>query len=110
MDALSLIQTVLPIIIAIIFTIITIADLKEQFMEKTKTSLTPLWCFIAGLGWIFFAITSLYGTTTEYLIPLTYLYFGIGFLLFPVLFMASIIQNITLTGKQRERDETEVIY
>jgi hypothetical protein len=110
MDAISLIGTILPAVIALVFTGISVADLKEQFMEKAKTTLTPLWCFIAGLCWIVFGIVSLYGTTTEYLIPLTFIYFGIGFLFFPIIFFASIIQNITLTGRQRERDETEVIY
>lgn len=110
MDAISIIQTILPAIIAIIFTGISAFDLKEQYMEKQKTSLTPIWCIIAGLGWIFFGITQLYGTTTSYLITLTWLYFGVGFLFFPILFFASIIQNLTLTGKQRERDETETIY
>ena len=105
MDAISLIQTIVPVIVAIIFTVISIADIKEQFMEKTKTSLTPIWCIIAGLGWMLFGITTIYGTTTEYLAPLTFLYFGVGFLFFPILFFASIIQNITLTGKEQEANE-----
>jgi drug/metabolite transporter (DMT)-like permease len=105
LDSISLIETVVPLLVAVIFTAISVVDIKKLFDEKVSSNLTPLWCFIGGFSWIAFGIVNLYGATTSYLVTFTWLYFAIGFIFFPILFFATMIQNINLTGNQRKADE-----
>jgi hypothetical protein len=105
MDAFTLVISIVPLMIGIVFSAITIMDVKEMFAEKTRSVLTPVWCAIAGLSWIFFGIVSIYGDTSTYLYSLGYFFMAIGLLFFPILFFVTIFQSITLSGKEKEANE-----
>jgi hypothetical protein len=107
MDAISLVQTVIPLIVAIIFSSMSVVDVKGLVDEKAKSVLAPLWCFIAFLGWIFFGIVNLYATTSDYLSNLAWLYIGIGLIFFPVLFLVALLMNLKVSAKLNA-DEAEV--
>jgi uncharacterized membrane protein len=105
MDAISILLTAVPLVTGVIFMAMSVADLKEMFENKVRSVLAPLWCFFAGLSWIVFGVVSVYGTTTDYLAPLSFLYFGLGFTFFPILFFATIILNVNLSGQEQKANE-----
>jgi|WetSurMetagenome_2_1015567.scaffolds.fasta_scaffold115077_3 hypothetical protein len=107
MDAWTLVQTFIPLVLALIFSIISIPSLKELIENKAKSVFTPVWCFLAGIFWFFFAIVNIYGSTIDYMSTFSFIYVGIGFL-FMALFVYAIILNIQLSSEQKSSYENEM--
>ena len=106
MDAITLIQSIIPLILGIIFSIISIVDLKQLVDEKEQSVFTPIWCFMAMLVWFVSAYANVAMTTTDMFLTYSYLYVGFGFL-FMAFFIYAIIVNLQLAAsvaKEREMD------
>lgn len=108
MDAISIVQTVIPFCLAIIFTCLSVMDIKEMVSEKAQSVFAPIWCFLAFICWVTFGIVNLYATTLDYFAGLAWLYVSIGLLFFPVLFIAAILLNLRISGDMKEANEMKL--
>lgn len=107
MDAISLIQSIIPLLLAIIFSMISIPSLEELVLKKTKSVLAPVWTLLASLFWFFFAIITVYVATLDYFAAFSYVYIGIGFI-FMALFVTAIILNLHLSTNEKSSYENEM--
>ena len=107
MDAYSLIQSIIPLMLAIVFTAISIRSTEEVIVEKVNSVLAPVWCMLAFICWVGYGIVNIYGTTTDYLANFSWLYIGIGLIFFPILFFVTLLMNLKVSAKLKE-DEAEV--
>lgn len=111
MDAISLIQTVLPIIVALPFTVISIVSLEKLIAEDVESVLTPIWCFVASFSWIATGIVNIYGVTTQYLTGYSWLFIGLG-MIFLILAVVALFLDIKLAARtnsaKKEADEMRV--
>ena len=78
MDSITLIQFVVPFVMALIFTMLSLAHLKKPDW------LTVISCILASIGWLIFSLTWPAVSTTEMFQGVAYL-FGAFFLIFAVL-------------------------
>ena len=108
MDEITLAQTFVPLVAAIIFTIFSIKTTQEVISEKANSVLAPVWCILAFICWIAFGLVNLYGTTTDYLAGTAWLYFGISVIFFPVLFFANLLTLLKVSGDMKEQHEMEL--
>jgi hypothetical protein len=108
MDSISLIQTMLPIIVALPFTVISIVSLEKLIADKVESVLTPLWCFFASFSWIATGLLNIYGVTTQYFVAFSWLFIGLG-LMFLILAFYALVLDIKLAARtdsqRREEDE-----
>lgn len=107
MDAISLIQSVIPLVVAIIFTGISIGSLEGLMAQRKENVLAPLWCFVAGIAWIGFGIVNVYGLTTQYFSAFTWLYYGLG-ALFNILAVTAIIIDVQIGADQKKAKEKDI--
>jgi hypothetical protein len=107
MDALALVQSIVPLILAIIFTAMAVSGTERIIVEEVNSVLTPIWCFLAFLTWVGYGIINIYGATLDYLAGYSWLYIGIGLIFFPVLFFVSLLMNLKVSGKLKA-EEAEV--
>lgn len=108
MDAISLIQTIIPLVVAIVFSMIAITDIKGIIDEKNHSVLAPVWCLLSFICWVGYGIVNLYATTTMYLAALAWLYIGIGLIFFPMLFFVALLTNIKVAGDKKEQHEMDL--
>lgn len=111
MDAISLIQTVLPIIVALPFTVISIVSLEKLIADKVESVLTPIWCFFASFSWIAAGVLNIYGVTTQYFVAFSWLFIGLG-MMFLILAVVALFLDIKLAARtnsvKKESDEMRI--
>lgn len=107
MDAISLVQTIIPLMLAIIFTIISVKSLEELILEQIQSVLAPIWCLLASVFWITFGVVNIYGTTTDYLSVFSFGYIGIG-LLFLGLTPVAVLLDIKLSAADRRQRDMDL--
>lgn len=111
MDAISIIQTVIPLVVALPFTVIAIVSLESLIRNEVHSVLAPVWCLIASFSWIAWGIINLYGTTTDYLSGYNWLLVGIG-IFFLILCFVAVALDIKLAAKtdstRKDAEEMQV--
>ena len=107
MDAITLVQTIVPVILGIIFSIISIGGLEQLINEKQRSVLTAVWCLLSMLCWFTAAVANVAMTTTLMFTAYSYLYIGLGFL-FTALMIASIIINLQLAASAASEHEMDI--
>jgi hypothetical protein len=107
MDSFSLLQSVVPLIIAIIFTVISIKGMEELINERVHSVLAPIWCFLAGFTWMAYGIINVFGTTLDYFASFSYLYVGLGIIFF-ILMVVAVLLNFHLSSSEKRNKEMEM--
>lgn len=109
MDAISLIETIIPLMVAIIFSLLSLNDIRDLIEERVSSVLAPIFCLIAAIFWTIFSIASLYVTTTDYLASFSYAYMGIA-MVFWILFPTTIFLDIKLSATDKKRKELDMNF
>ena len=107
MDAISLVLTIIPLMLAVIFTMLSVKSLEELILEQVQSVLAPLWCALAAIFWTGFAIVSTYMVTIDYLANFGYAYAGVA-VLFWVLFPVSILLDINLAASDKKKRDMDL--
>lgn len=107
MDAISIIQTVLPIVIGLPFTFYALFEFKQVMLQEIDGILAPVWCLLSSIIWFSAGVVNIYAVTTDYLANFGWLFLGIGLLLF-ILMWVSLFMSIKLvarTNANKKEDE-----
>jgi hypothetical protein len=76
LDSITLVQFIVPLLVAIIFTMIAITGMG---VKKKQHSLVDLMsCLIASISWFFFGLVWPAVTTTDMFLSIAFLWFGFG--------------------------------
>lgn len=109
MDAIQIIQTILPLAIALPFTLLGVYGFKGLIRQKIEDVLTPIYLGIAGFAWITLGVLNIYAVTDlyEYMAGYNYLFIGIGIIIL-ILMVASLLLDIRIAVKlDAEKEEME---
>jgi len=111
MDDITLLQTLISILLAIIFTAFAVNGVSFSEEEGHIAPTTTIWCMLAGICWYAFAFISIALTTTTFFYSFSYMLFAVGFIFFPVLTFYTLFLSIKQAAEvRREKESSMELY
>ena len=96
MDSITLVQFITPLLLSIIFTMLAVSTLKKPDW------LTVFYCILSAVGWLLFGLIWPAVTTTDMMVTIGWLWYGIG-VIFCVLSVYSSLRLLGAIGSEIQK-------